>query len=90
MDRPAGRQTNTLTVVKIGGSYARSAHLAEAVAAIAGAREAVAIVPGGGPFADTVREMQAPMGYDDRAAHRMAILARCQFAESITALNPRL
>jgi aspartokinase-like uncharacterized kinase len=37
-----------------------------------------------------VREMQAPMGYDDRTAHRMAILAMCQFAEGIAMLNPRL
>jgi aspartokinase-like uncharacterized kinase len=80
----------SLTVVKLGGSYARSPRFAEAVGAIASAREAVAIVPGGGPFADTVREMQAPMGYDDHAAHRMAILAMCQFAEMMPALSPRL
>jgi aspartokinase-like uncharacterized kinase len=84
------RPPSTLTVVKLGGSYARSPNLAEAVAAITGAREAVAIVPGGGPFADTVREMQGSMEYDDRTAHRMAILAMCQFAESIAMLNPRL
>lgn len=90
MDVQGSPQPNPLTVVKLGGSYARSPHLAEAVSAIAGVREAVAIVPGGGPFADMVREMQAPMGYDDRTAHRMAILAMCQFAEMLAALNPRL
>ena len=90
MDVQGSPQPTPLTVVKLGGSYARSRHLAEAVGAISGAREAVAIVPGGGPFADMVREMQAPMGYDDRTAHRMAILAMCQFAEGIAMLNPRL
>lgn len=30
------------------------------------------------------------MGYDDTAAHRMALLGMCQFAEAVTALNARL
>lgn len=33
------------------------------------------LVPGGGPFANCVRAAQAAMGFDDAAAHRMALLA---------------
>jgi dihydroneopterin aldolase len=58
------------TIVKLGGSFAFSAHLRDWVAAIAGCAGGAVIVPGGGPFADTVRVAQAEMGFDDCAAHR--------------------
>ena len=32
------------------------------------------VVPGGGPFADAVRASQAEIGFDDAAAHEMAML----------------
>jgi aspartokinase-like uncharacterized kinase len=57
---------------------------------IAAARVPVVVVAGGGPFADVVRQAQAAMGFDDRAAHRMAILAMAQFAEAIASLDDRL
>ena len=37
------------------------------------------LVPGGGPFADAVRAAQPRMGFDDRAAHAMALLAMEQY-----------
>jgi len=40
----------------------------------------VVVVPGGGPFADQVRSSQASLGFDDTAAHRMAVLAMAQTA----------
>jgi aspartokinase-like uncharacterized kinase len=79
-----------LTVVKLGGSHAASPRLREIVAAIAGAQRASVIVPGGGPFADTVRVAQEQIGFDDGAAHRMALLAMCQFGEALASLHRRL
>ena len=68
-----------LSIVKLGGSHANGRHLKDWLAAIAAEAGAIAIVPGGGPFADAVRTAQASMGYDDRAAHAMALKAMAQF-----------
>ena len=73
-------------VVKLGGSYAFSPLLRAWLRALEGAR-GVVVVPGGGPFADVVREAQPRMGFNDVAAHRMALLAMAQFAEAIAALG---
>ena len=79
-------------VVKLGGSLASDPALlrrwAEALAAD-GAGKAV-IVPGGGPFADRVRELQASLGFADAVAHRMAILAMEQFGLLLAGLAPAL
>src|SRR5688572_11112389 len=69
------------TVVKLGGSYALSPRLPAILAAIRASHVPVVVVPGGGPFADAVRAAQPRMGFGDRAAHRMALLAMAQFAE---------
>jgi 5-(aminomethyl)-3-furanmethanol phosphate kinase len=68
-----------LTVVKLGGSHAFAAHLTDWIDAIAICAERVVVVPGGGPFADAVRAAQPRMGFDDGAAHRMALLAMEQY-----------
>ncbi len=78
------------TVVKLGGSFALSPHLREWIAAIAARAGGIVVVPGGGPFADVVRIAQAPMGFDDRAAHRMGLLAMEQYACAIASLDERL
>ena len=80
----------TLTIVKLGGSHALSPRLAAAVAGIAAAQSPVVIVPGGGPFADAVREAQPRIGFSDAAAHRMALLAMCQYGEALVSLHERL
>ena len=49
------------------------------IAALTGSAAPLVVVPGGGPFADQVRETQAGMGFSDKAAHAMAILAMEQF-----------
>src|SRR3954469_14502941 len=67
------------TVVKLGGSHAFSEHLAGWVGAIADCAGHVIVVPGGGPFADAVRAAQPKMGFDDGAAHHMALLAMEQY-----------
>lgn len=50
----------------------------------------VVIVPGGGRFADAVRQAQAQWHIDDLAAHNMAVLAMAQSAHLVCSLNPVL
>jgi aspartokinase-like uncharacterized kinase len=78
------------TIVKLGGSFAFSPHLRDWVAAVAGCAGGAVIVPGGGPFADAVRTAQAQMGFDDRAAHRMGLLAMEQYGCAIKSLHEKL
>ena len=74
-------------VVKLGGSQAASPRLCDWLGVIA-ASPATLVVPGGGPFADTVRAQQNVIGYDERAAHEMAMLAMAQFGRALCALAP--
>lgn len=69
----------SLTVVKLGGSSSVDARLFEWIKALAKGAEPLVIVPGGGPFADQVREAQVRIGFSDETAHKMAILAMDQF-----------
>ena len=78
------------TVVKLGGSHAFSEHLAGWVDAIADCAGHVIVVPGGGPFADAVREAQPRIGFDDAAAHHMALLAMEQYGCALASLNRAL
>jgi len=68
-----------LTVIKLGGSHAFAPHLKDWIGAVAAQAGRIVLVPGGGPFADAVRDAQARMGFDDGAAHRMALLAMEQY-----------
>jgi aspartokinase-like uncharacterized kinase len=86
----AGFSRSRLAVVKLGGSHANGPHIKDWLAAIAAEAGAIAIVPGGGPFADTVRTAQASMGFDDRAAHAMALMAMTQLGCALESLNPAL
>jgi len=65
-------------VVKLGGSLADSDLLPlwlEALAECPG----VVVVPGGGPFADAVREAQVRWAFSEQIAHDMAILGMRQY-----------
>jgi 5-(aminomethyl)-3-furanmethanol phosphate kinase len=82
-----------LTVVKVGGGLAREAGedaLRAQCAAIgeAGRRHRLLVVPGGGGFADAVRDCDRRYGLSDAAAHRMAILAMDQFGWLLSELIP--
>jgi aspartokinase-like uncharacterized kinase len=77
-------------VVKLGGSTAREPQLQGWVDALAGAPLPLVIVPGGGPFADAVRAAQGALGFSDRAAHAMAILAMEQFGHLLLDRDARL
>jgi 5-(aminomethyl)-3-furanmethanol phosphate kinase len=74
-------------VVKLGGSLAFSHNLQQWIAACAVCAGRVVIVPGGGPFAGTVRSAQARMRFDDEAAHRMAVLAMEQYGHALASRN---
>lgn len=83
------RERRGLTVVKLGGSYAFSSDLPGWLAAIASSAGDIVLVPGGGPFADAVRSAQPRMGFDDDAAHHMALLGMDQYGRALAALNKR-
>lgn len=68
----------SLVVVKLGGSLLEGSRARRWLEALQD--RPVVVVPGGGPFADAVRLQQAVFGYDDAAAHRMAVLAMAQTA----------
>ena len=76
-------------VIKLGGSYAGSAERDDWLDAIEDCAGQVILVPGGGPFADAVRTAQKAMGYHDRAAHHMALLAMEQYGCALASLRSR-
>lgn len=79
-----------MRVVKLGGSLLGAPALRRWLDLLARSAGPLAIVPGGGPFADAVRRLQPRLGFGDLAAHRMAILAMQQNALRLHELEPRL
>ncbi len=77
-------------IVKLGGSLWASPQLRAWLAAIAAAPVPRLVVPGGGPFADSIRALQPRLGFDDRTAHGLAILAMQQYGLFLAELEPRL
>jgi len=90
-------------VVKIGGGLLRAEGLAGLRSACAEAtamatRRPVLVVPGGGPFADAVRTLDAQVGLGEELAHALALAAMDQLglllrrllpgAELLTGLTP--
>ena len=81
----------TVVVVKLGGSLANSDQLPQwlDVISTAGAGKVV-LVPGGGPWADEVREAQKREGFDDRVAHRKALRAMERFGHVLAGMRSGL
>ena len=79
-----------LVVVKLGGSLAAAPALRGWLDAIAQGAGRVVVTPGGGPFADAVRGAQTAMGFDDVAAHRLALAAMRQYGIALCALHPAM
>ena len=78
-------------IVKLGGSLHDTPALRRWLRWLATAPGPTRIVvPGGGPFADTVRTLQPKLGFGELAAHRMAILAMQQYGLVLQALEPAL
>jgi 5-(aminomethyl)-3-furanmethanol phosphate kinase len=75
-----------LTVVKVGGGIGDDA--LPGVCAALGRRGSLLVVPGGGRFADAVREADRRFGLSDETAHRMAILGMEQFGHLLGDLIP--
>jgi 5-(aminomethyl)-3-furanmethanol phosphate kinase len=78
-------------IVKLGGSIGRDPVLKEwleTMVELGSGR--VVIVPGGGGFADEVREQQELWRFDDLAAHNMAVLAMAQMALMMQGICPAL
>lgn len=80
-----------VSVVKIGGSLAYDERLTDWLDQILKhTHKPIVIVPGGGPFADQVRQLQSKWQFSDLAAHQMAILAMHQFGHLLTDLRPKI
>jgi 5-(aminomethyl)-3-furanmethanol phosphate kinase len=79
-----------MIVIKLGGSLAVSGKLKACLDKVEQAYRGrpMVIVPGGGVFADQVRQAQRQWQFDDRTAHQMAILAMQQMALVFKALKP--
>jgi 5-(aminomethyl)-3-furanmethanol phosphate kinase len=80
-------------VVKIGGGLLRAQGLAGLRRACADATEMatcrpVLVVPGGGPFADAVRAVDAQVGLADDVAHALALRAMDQLGVLLRPLLP--
>jgi len=78
-------------VIKVGGSLQDSEHLRPWLESIVvhGAGRVV-VVPGGGRFADDVREAQRRFGFDDTEAHRAAVRAMEKYAAFLCDCAPQL
>jgi len=80
-----------ITVIKIGGGLTGIPGALDRVCAAVGeaARgRRVLVVPGGGPFADAVRELDRSAGLSADAAHWMAMLAMDQYAHVLAGRIP--
>jgi 5-(aminomethyl)-3-furanmethanol phosphate kinase len=76
-------RTSAVSVVKIGGGLALIPTALERVCrAVQDAAQlgSIVVIPGGGPFADTVRSFDQRIGLSSSAAHWMAMLAMDQYA----------
>ncbi len=80
-----------LSVIKIGGGIAAVPGALDRVcqAVDAAARQhPILVIPGGGPFADAVRQFDRSFGLSPDAAHWMAILAMDQYAHVLVQRMP--
>jgi len=77
-----------MIVVKLGGSLAEAGTLRGWLVALTRGMGRAVVVPGGGAFAEAVREQQRHLRFSDRAAHRMALLAMDQLAWAVAGLRP--
>lgn len=78
-------------VIKLGGSLLGAPELARWLEIIVKYSDGkVVIVPGGGLFANSVREAQQISNACDEVAHRLALLAMDQFGILLAGLNPGL
>jgi 5-(aminomethyl)-3-furanmethanol phosphate kinase len=85
------RPSQDLTVIKIGGGLTWVPGALDKVCRTVGSLSRdwpLVVVPGGGPFADGIREFERRMGLSADAAHWMAILAMDQYAYVLASRIP--
>jgi aspartokinase-like uncharacterized kinase len=79
------------TVVKVGGSLALYPEKLRALCAKLSeisAKHKLIVVPGGGEFADLVRDLDKRFNLSNKASHRMAILGMDQYGVLLSSLMP--
>ena len=82
---------DSMWVVKIGGSLLGSPELERWLEIFVKFSDGkIVIVPGGGVFANAVREAQKLSKISDAASHRLAVLAMDQYGHLLHSLNPKL
>ena len=77
-------------IIKAGGSLQKGKHLADICRklGILGGKYRTIIIPGGGRFADKVRDCDPDFNLDQDTSHWMAILAMDQFGYLLSSLIP--
>ncbi len=82
---------DSMWVVKIGGSLLGSPELERWLEIFVKYSDGkIVIVPGGGVFADAVRQAQKISKISDVTAHKLAVLAMDQFGHLLHSINPKL
>jgi 5-(aminomethyl)-3-furanmethanol phosphate kinase len=78
------------TVIKVGGSLGQSHQLPELLRKISelSHRHKTLIIPGGGAFADAVRDYDSRFGLDTDVSHWMSIMGMDQFGHLLASLIP--
>jgi probable H4MPT-linked C1 transfer pathway protein len=86
------KRQSVATVVKVGGGLLDHGDVLDKVLAVLAdiaREEPLLIIPGGGPFADAVRDQDARLALTDDASHWMAVLGMDQYAHLIVSRMPR-
>jgi 5-(aminomethyl)-3-furanmethanol phosphate kinase len=85
------KKGRTVWVVKVGGSLLGSPELERWLGLFAKFSDGnIVIVPGGGVFADAVRNAQKVSKISEACAHKLAVLAMDQFGLLLANMNPDL
>ncbi len=50
----------------------------------------IIVVPGGGEFAENIREAQRQLSFNNKIAHKMALLAMCQYGYFLSEINANI
>jgi 5-(aminomethyl)-3-furanmethanol phosphate kinase len=91
LDTSKNKKGKTVWVVKVGGSLLGSPELERWLGLFAKFSDGnIIIVPGGGVFADAVRDAQKVSKISEACAHKLAVLAMDQFGLLLANMNPDL
>lgn len=77
-----------MIVIKIGGSLLNNEKLKECLTTIINQQNKSLIVPGGGVFANLVREEQKTINFDDLTAHNLSILSMMKVGYILHSMIP--